>query len=450
MATTKHQTTASTGWKQLLFFTLLSFGNVAVLAQAEDYYVCAARGKGKVASKQKPAKELGNLVSKLEAGDTVHIAEGFYTGRGDCGTTVINVPINIIGGYDSQFSRRAPWGAHQTILTGLNTSSNWQGGPTLFVDLAKYTGSEMPSIKIDGLIIDNAGRNHYSDESELRLVRKASPKSGHNPSPDEGGLVVVLGRGGNRDATWSVRIENNIVMNCAASQGALSVLGFKGSDIVIQNNLVINNTGSGIHVGTKFIASVEEDKPAFLVENNTVLFTWKYDPFVQSWSGDSIRFDTDVAPTVRHNIFAAADMIGINNVSRATVQLENNAVFANAVTDYLEFDTQIDLDDMEDEADRLHPDSGGNSSAPVPLAVNGTWAANYANRVLINRNAAEADIEAQKTRANEMRSMLGLPLRASEMQGADSPVWLNRLQIADAITVAAANDRDRGCKIPSH
>lgn len=38
--------------------------------------------KRKIATKEKPAKDLGNIISKLKAGDTAHIAAGTYTGRG--------------------------------------------------------------------------------------------------------------------------------------------------------------------------------------------------------------------------------------------------------------------------------------------------------------------------------------------------------------------------------
>ena len=57
---------------------------------AEDYYVCATNGKGKKATREKPAKDLGNIVSKLLPGDTVRIAGGVYRGRGECGCCVIN------------------------------------------------------------------------------------------------------------------------------------------------------------------------------------------------------------------------------------------------------------------------------------------------------------------------------------------------------------------------
>ena len=66
-------------------------------AQARDWYVSISRGKGKKGTKEKPAKELGNIIKKLQPGDVIHIAAGVYLGRGDSGTHVITVPVSIIG-----------------------------------------------------------------------------------------------------------------------------------------------------------------------------------------------------------------------------------------------------------------------------------------------------------------------------------------------------------------
>jgi hypothetical protein len=62
----------------------------------------------------------------------------------------------------------------------------------------------------------------------------------------------------------------------------------------------------------------------------------------------------------------------------------------------------------------------------------------YGKRVLIDRNAVEADIQAQKSRANAIRGILGLPQRADDIK-ADSDVWLNRMPLEDALKVAESH-----------
>jgi hypothetical protein len=49
---------------------------IASTAEATEYFVNIGRGKGKDGTKEKPAKDLGNLVAKLVAGDVVNIADG--------------------------------------------------------------------------------------------------------------------------------------------------------------------------------------------------------------------------------------------------------------------------------------------------------------------------------------------------------------------------------------
>lgn len=93
------------------------------VALAEEYFVSIARGKGKDATKEQPAKDLGNIVAKLKDGDTVNIAEGVYLGRDESGSDLVPVAVKIVGGWADDFSKRDPWGAHKTILTGAGAMS---------------------------------------------------------------------------------------------------------------------------------------------------------------------------------------------------------------------------------------------------------------------------------------------------------------------------------------
>lgn len=415
-------------------FFVLNSGNQNFL-QGEDYYV-STKGKGKTASREKPAKDLGNIVSKLKAGDTIHIAGGTYFGRGECGTCVINVPVKIIGGYDESFASRDPWGKHRTVLSGKNLSKNWQPEPGLFIDLMKYRGRETHDITIDGIIVDHGDRNRYASAEQNLLVRAASPKTGDNPSPESGGIVVRASKVMS-DASWNIVVKNCIVTNTAPTQGALSVSGHKNSKIKIENNIIINNTGTGISLGSNYQGRDGSVLPTFEVANNTVLFTWKHGPMSQSFSGNSILAGDNVVLKAKGNLFAFADKIGINNEAKISMQLNNNLILGNVLADYLEFDTKIDLDDIEDEADHIHEESEGNVAEKIKIPVSKKWAEAYGSRVLIDRRAVEADIKVQQTAANEIRSILGLPVRAGTVEGPAVSVWLNRLSIDDAVAAGA-------------
>ena len=407
-------------------------------ALAKDFYISAARGKGKTASKEKPAKDLGNIISKLSPGDTVHIAAGVYTGKGDCGADVINVPVSIIGGYRDDFAKRDSWGALKTILTGDNKTKNYKVAPRLHIDLGKYrfhaSGDQMPKIVIDGLIIDQGPQNRYKDAAKTLLVRKANPKTGENPTPDRGALIVTVSRTKNLTGKWDVAVRNCVIMNSAPTQGALTVSGYQGSTITIDNNLVINNTGTGIYAGSMWQGSDPKAAPAFTITHNTVLFTEKYDAFVQSFSGNSLKIDTAVVATVANNVLGFADRNGIQKHGKWPLLLKDNLVVGNVEADYWEAtgDQKIELADIEDEAEYLHGDSGGNVAAKITVPVSAEWAKLYAGRVLIDRNAAAADVKARKTKINALRSILGLPLQADALN-VDSPVWLPLMKVDDAI-----------------
>ena len=428
---------------------------VACGAVAGDYYVSAARGKGKTASKEKPAADLGNIISKLSPGDTVHIAAGTYTGKGDNGADVINVPVSILGGYSDDFSKRDPWGECKTILTGDNKSKNYKVSPRLQIDLSKYQfhesgGKDMPKIVIDGLIIDQGPQNRYKDDSKAMLVRKANPKTGENPTPDRGALIVTASRTKNLAGKWDIVVRNCVVMNSAPTQGAMTISGYQGSTVTIDNNLVINNTGTGIYAGSMWQGNDEKAAPRFTITNNTVLFTEKYDAFAQSFSGNSLKIDSAVVATVANNVLAFADRNGIQKEGKWKLLLKNNLVVGNVQADYWEAsgDQKIELADIEDEAEYLADDSGGNVATKIKIPVSADWAKLYAGRVLIDRNAAEADIKVQQTKANALRSILGLPLQADDLK-LDSPVWLPLIKVDDALKAGAAKYEGKfGCSMP--
>ncbi len=430
----------------LLLFAASVFATTPIAA--EEYYVCATNGKGKKATKDKPAKDLGNIVSKLQAGDVIHIAAGTYTGRGDSGCCVINVPVQIIGGYNPTFTERDPWGQYQTIFSGVNKSQNWKSDPALYIDLMKYRERETHDIVVDGIIFDHADRNRYADEAQEKLLRTANPKAGENPSPEIGGLVINASKVMS-DATWNITVQNCIVMNTAPTQGAMSVSGHAGSRITIRNNLVINNTGTGIMVRSNYQGTDTTKLPHFDIMDNTVMFTWKHDPMAQSFSGNSLKVTDNTTVTAKNNVFGFADKYGVHNEAKASVLLVNNLIVGNIISDYLEFDTKINLDDIEDEAEFIHEDSEGNIADAIQVAVPEQWATGYSSRVMIDRNALEADIQAQKTTVNEIRSILGLALQAGTVDGPEVDVWLNRLQIESAISAGTEKYLGRyGCQKP--
>jgi len=431
--------------RRVVFVTLLLFlfGPVGL---ATDWYVSQATGKGKKATKEEPAKDLGNIITKLQPGDVVHIAEGVYLGRGENGSNTINVPVSIIAGYDVSFAERDPWGAHRTIFSGVNQGANFTPLPALYMDLSKFDGPATP-ITVDGLIIDAGGRNHYATEKQLKLIPKANPTTGQNPSPSLGGLVINVQKSDKFDAgpRWEVIVRNNIVMNTFQNQAALAVSGFKGSKITIENNLVIQHSGTGIYCGSKYAGN--DQYPEFKVLNNTVLFSW--DSGMSQ--GFNIGVDRFARVELRHNVMGFADIIALNNAAKSqNLLLVGNLIAGAREADYLEFDTRMDVENMVDEANLLNEDSDGNISEAIKIPVSRDFAELYGSRVIVDREKAEAGVSASNSDANALRSMLGLPLQAGSVKWPQTPVFLNRISIEDAIAAGSAKYKGQfGCSKPA-
>lgn len=434
-----------------VFFLLMT---QSMLAQ-QDYYVSANLGSGRKGTKEAPVKNIGNLLKKLKAGDTIHIAQGVYQGKSKAGFVELNVPVNIVGGYDDTFTKRDPWGGHKTILSGDNKSKNGANAARLGVFLKSFNREKrmeflhakevkVYEILIDGIIIDNAGRNRYASDLQKRIVRKANPSTNERPTPDRAGILVEAPFHGN------VTIQNCIVMNCAPTEGALSVFGSQGARIVIHNNLVINNTGVGIFAGTGWRPRDGRDLVQYSITHNTVLFTEKYDSF-GSINGHAFKLDSDTNIQAQWNVFGFSDQAGLMSGTRSEYKrltLAHNLFYGNLGADMIEFDLELNVDEFDDDSEELSEDSEGNVGDGIQVNVPETWASLYMSRVLINRNAKEAGVSAVDAKMNDLRKMLGLPQQADDMT-LDSDVWLPRLTVESAIQGGNAPYNEKyGCKKP--
>ncbi|MBU1699747.1 MAG: right-handed parallel beta-helix repeat-containing protein [Candidatus Eisenbacteria bacterium] len=420
---------------------LLAGASMFESADARDWYVSAATGKGKAGTIEKPAKDLGNIISLLADGDRIFIAEGTYPGRGENGHDGITVPVEIYGGWDANFKQRDPWGAHRTILSGSNKSANWDGGYRLSIDLSKWRKNAEHRIVVDGIIVDNGDRNRYATEAQNKIIRSANPKNGEMPTPESGGISVAPWKLG--DAV----IRNCIVMNTAPTDGAFSIWGHQSSEMVIENNLAINNTGNGFSLHTSWHPREGQDIPIFTFKNNTSLFNEKHDAMA-TYGGAALKLESDTQVTATDCVFAFNDYYGVDNAKRAQgVILSANAFAGNLRADYLEFDTKMNLDVLEDEAENLD-EAEENVAAEFQIPIPADWTAKYAARVVIDRNAAEADVQAIGGWENSVRSILGLNLQGTDLK-IDTDVWLPRLGLEDGIKAGSSKYATLyGCQNP--
>jgi hypothetical protein len=411
-------------------------------AFARDWYVSAARGSGKDGTKEKPAKDLGIIAATLAAGDRVLIAEGSYTGRSESGADAVLVPVEILGGYSDDFSKRDPWGAHQTVLTGNRASVNFNTGTRLSISTVKHSTALKPldhKVVVDGILFDMGPRNTYTTESEVLIKRKAG--GGTVPTPDSPALAITTG------PKSEIVVVGCLVTNAASSQGAFSFFPGKAGKVTVKNNASINNTGFGFHLGRSFAGDNPADFPTYAFENNLAVLIEKYDAFSQTHGGSGVMLEAFTTVTMAGNVMGMNDFYGIDNARRAPkVVLKNNVFFGNLIADFLDFSTKLKAGALADEAQTVAT-SEGNVAKDTKLVVPEKWAHSWLARNVIDRNVAEAKVKVPNTGANQVRSILGLPVQGTALK-LDSDVWLPRLQLADALT-AATRYHDAGPTRPA-
>ncbi len=424
-------------WIAALVVVLSSTGAVA-----RDWYVNAARGAGKDGTKEKPAKDLGIIAASLEAGDRVLIAAGSYTGRAEAGSDVLIVPVEILGGYSDDFSARDPWGAHQTVFTGNRASTNFNTGPRLSISTVRHSTALKPlphKVVVDGVLFDMGPRNTYTSDAELLIKRKAG--AGTAPTPDSPALTITTG------PKSEITVTHCLVTNAASSQGAFTLAPGKGAKVSVKDNASINNTGFGFHLGRSFAGDNPADFPEYAFENNLAVLIEKYDAFSQTQGGSGVMLEAFTTVTMSGNVMGLNDFYGIDNARRAPkLVLKNNVFFGNVIADFLDFSTRLKVGALADEAQTV-ASAEGNQALDTKLLVPEKWAQAWLARNVIDRNVAEAKVKVANTGANQVRSILGLPVQGSTLK-LDSAVWLPRLQLKDALA-AATRYHDAGPTRPA-
>ncbi len=425
------------------FYSIKAQNVVDFKNPGRDWYVSKTTGTGKLGTKEQPAKDLGNIIYLLQPNDRIHIAEGVYMSKGKRGSDEINVPVQIYGGYDTTFSKRAPWTEHKTIFTGTNEYKKLTT-PRLYIrtDQQRDKTGQLAAggaIIVDGIIVDNGPRNRYHQNKGLAIRRKASPKSQQNPSPESGGIVIVASH------YMNVAVQNCIVMNTAPTEGAISVRVKKAGKAYIQNNLSINNTGYGIHARTGYVGDDPKLVPSFLIQYNTSVFNWKHDP-IASYGGNALALDRELTATINQNVLGFGHFGGIYNKG-AQITLTNNLFTGNSKYDYKEINDEMIVSDIVDEAERIDPSSTGNNTALLQIAVGQRWAKLYGERKELSREAVDASVSAANSGANQLRGMLGLNLQGNSTS-MDAEIFLHRLEIEEAIPVGLSNWNGIGCATP--
>ncbi len=261
--------------------------------QGRDWFVRAGSTGGD-GSKDKPFRDPFQALEKVQAGDSVHVAEGEYHGKMRVGRWKVETQyVALIGGYDASFTERAPW-AHPTRLLCPADFKGTRGGYTLEGD-ADHTGCI-----VDGFVFDKKLNNNYGADGNL--IDEFTDHSEHLwlVKPDcvvrnciflngaEGAVIVANGQ----------TLENNVFINHMNATIAIKN-GHTTNPIVVRNNTILfsweraNRFGKGMGYGGEAISTVSAVRAR--IENNIIQFS----------DNNAIRFNTDPKDvTLTDNVFA--------------------------------------------------------------------------------------------------------------------------------------------------
>lgn len=233
--------------------------------QARDIYISSGTGNDKnPGTKEEPKKLLWKTMEKLEAGDHLFVAEGFYHGQKKAGVMpkIVVGPVTIEGGWKADFSARDPF----KYLSIITAAPDRQGDTHEVFQFEDPNGKGTP-IVLDGFCIDRGPSLYYSGRGEggpvmidghvdtscwgyQAINRK---KSGSDPT------IELLGKG-------SFTVRNMLLIN--NPWWGIYVKAGGGGDVVIENNLILGYQGRGIEA----ITGGGWGKPNYIIRNNTVAF----------------------------------------------------------------------------------------------------------------------------------------------------------------------------------
>ncbi|MFT3712237.1 MAG: right-handed parallel beta-helix repeat-containing protein [Archangium sp.] len=342
--------------------------------KGRDWFVRAGAKNGD-GSKEKPFKDPYQALEKVEAGDSIHVAEGEYTGKLRAAKFVIDMPfIALLGGYDANFTERDPW-KHPTLLRFIRDAKNDYGQGYIVEGAFDHRGTI-----VDGFVFDRRDYNLYQDDGDLMVDRS------------------------NRSESVWLASPGSVVRNCTFVNGATGALLISTASLV-ENNVFIN------HVGAIVTVRRGDDNTPTLVRNNTLLFSWN-EKFGQGnvTTGYGLKFDTQSRGVAESNIIAFIDNHGIEVFGDPNDVSINNNVFSHNL--WSNYETSPSMKFIDDATMSQLPAAGlksanGNVVQNVDLPLDAKWFDVYTHRT------APVPGKVAMDDWNQLRDMMGLNLIAT-------------------------------------
>lgn len=405
-------------------------------------------------SKEKPYKDLQAALDKVQPGDTILLAAGNYLGTSNRGYLIMTIPVNLMGGYTTDFANRDVLKNRTLIQPDASQNGTARSNASLSLgDPNKPRSFKAEGgIVIDGIIFDRGLSNGYH------------PTKGKPADVDTGMLINPPGQGVNGDHANVATIVQPLiyfangsgdvtVRNCAfVNSGNYAIRGtWSQGKINIHNNVFVNNTYAAIEIGG---AGKDGDFDLSIdCGHNTMLFNWARTNDLGDM-GYGFRFMNNVHSDVHHcligcSTFAALDRARVQ--SRAADEkkkqtgAENNAFFLNKQADMAlpgagKFE-RVWAKDFEDR-EELYKYEGNIQldGALLKGKINEPYlqafiSASNSEEILLDRNSP----------ANQFRSAFGMNLQATGTTKVD--MFANRYPLEDALKLFGALE-GKGAQLP--
>jgi hypothetical protein len=347
------------------------------MADSTAWFV-AADAKSGDGSRGKPFHDLWLALRSAGPGDVIHIASGTYYGRYDRSSWVVDCPnLTIRGGYNRDFSRRAPWETPSVFAVFSGYESTRENN--LISGRTDHSG-----LVLDGLFFDAAGRNMYGEK----------PGDGIRSYPPMDGPIA------------SFNAKEVTIRNCVFANSANAGVELSGEGSRFENNLVINMIGIGMLNLRNSAGGVQP----ITVTGNTFCFAHDVGPPCGTGGDQAIGIRIGGPAVVQENIFVSCGNAGITlyrdpdrvSIDRNLFYLTPRDIVNSRIQGNTADITESNLDEMEDLG--LKSAAGNVVQDPGITGLGTEWLDAYSRHLLASY------VKPPRDAANAVRTAAGLPI----------------------------------------
>ncbi len=424
-------------------------GNAAAAAASGEIFYVSRSGNNRSDGKtpQTAVKNIQKAIDIAPEGSEIRVAEGNYYGLLNVGYIVIDKPISILGGYNSDFTERDILKYKTTIQPDVATNGTIEGRGVIQLKSIVRPGARL---LIDGLILDKGYTIGYSLKGEGWPEGVETPMMINEGSKGQGGPDLSNKEVYTKETYFiyfngdqgKVNTLDVTVRNCTFVNGPnTAICGLLKGSLTVENNVFVN-----VRTTTMDVRGADPQAMTQVnFRNNTVLFVWSYKKDLAS-QGFGFRFQPGTCCDIENNIigltiFAGLDRTHIDSDKSREAKrhdvVRNNIFFLNRVTDLTipggGMLTRVKVEDFDD-VEAL-AEVGGNKSLSDPQLFKGRIDEAYL-AAFLNVSYSESTDYNPNSAANTFRQAMGMNM-VGTMQSSVS-MYANRYPWAKALDVFGA------------